>query len=48
MKQAFAIIADFVNIKIASKQEFYAPGLPNRTGVFGYVNNLEHGRDQDR
>jgi hypothetical protein len=49
MNLAFAIIADFVNIKIASK-----PG--SQSALFAekqleplvYVNNLEPGRDQSR
>jgi hypothetical protein len=49
MNRAFAIIADFVNIKIANK--------PGSTGAlfaelelepFVYVNNLEPGSDRSR
>jgi hypothetical protein len=49
MNLAFAIIADFVNIKIANK-----PGSESALFAeielepFVYVNNLEPGRDQSR
>ena len=43
MKQAFAIIADFVNIKIANNKKASAWFAQSNWSFFDYVNNLEHG-----